>query len=217
MTKFERHQEVSGAQARQQLANAALLVAYIHGQPGGWYGIASGSIDGFPADYAIVHAIPGNIVPHPIRAFFIDGDEDQSALEELEEIRQAVADEHGYEELPLVATLTDEEIAAAEVKVRDAWGERGNLYGTIGDVPVRSIRGNVEVMETGELNGKTVQPGMLLSEEGNENGFVYSDSEILLWNGSPWERSDQAEWLKELCAGVSDLDFCDWDAVVEAV
>ena len=107
-------------QYRQQLVNCALLVAYVHGQPGGWYGIAQGSADGFPCDYAIIHDNPGNLECHPIRAFYLAGGE--SDLEELEYARKAVA-EYRDGELPLVTTLAPEEIQSSIDAVREAWAE----------------------------------------------------------------------------------------------
>ena len=120
-SKYERHQEVSRIQARQKLANCAMLAAYIHGQPGGWYGIAAGHIDGFANDYAIVHCEPGNLAMHPIRAFYLGGEE--SELQELEEVRTAVKNYNEWDELPLVTTLTAEEIEAAAAAVREAISE----------------------------------------------------------------------------------------------
>ncbi len=115
---FQRHQEVSRIQARTKLVNCALLVAYVYGQPGGWYAIADGHIDGFSNDYALVHSNPGDTSAHPIKAFYLDGSE--SELYDLKEHRQAVKEYHDYDELPLVTTLTKEEITAAVEAVREA-------------------------------------------------------------------------------------------------
>jgi hypothetical protein len=116
---YDRHQKVSRLQARQKLSNCALLVAYIHGQPGGWYGIASGHVDGFANDYAYVHSNPGDIQVHPIRAFFIEGTENADELAELDQICAAVAEYHDSDR-PLIATFTGEEKEAALVAVRQA-------------------------------------------------------------------------------------------------
>lgn len=123
MDKYERHRQIEREQSRQQLKNCALLLAYVHGLPGGWYGIASGHIDGFRSDYALIHSHPGNLELHPIRAFYLDGAED--CLDELEDIRRAVKDYHHLDELPPVTTLTAEEKTAALQAVREAFEESG--------------------------------------------------------------------------------------------
>lgn len=117
-SKYKQHRKTDLALDRQKLRNCALLCAYAFGSAPGWYGIAHGSIEGFPADYAVINSVPGNIELHQVRAFYLLGNEDY--LDELEEIRQAVADYHNDDELPLVTTLTADEIEAARLKVREA-------------------------------------------------------------------------------------------------
>jgi hypothetical protein len=121
VAEYEYHRKIDAAQARQQLQNCALLVAYVYGQASGWYGIASGHIDGFQSDYAIIHVNPGDFAMHRIHAFYLAGTEEEYMVE-LEVIRQACAEEN-ESELPLVATLTPEEIQHAVEAVRAAWSE----------------------------------------------------------------------------------------------
>lgn len=122
--KYTRHQEIAREQARQQLQNCALLCAYVYGQPGGWYAIVKGSIDGFAADYAMVHSNPGDFAVHPVRALFTESEAEKVEYAEgLAEIQQAVQEEHRMAEPPPVAVLTPEEIAAATAAVREALDE----------------------------------------------------------------------------------------------
>lgn len=121
LSRFQRHQEVSRIQAHTKLVNCALLVAYTAGKPGGWYAVAAGHIDGFSNNYALIHSNPGNMAVHPVRAFCLAGTE--SELYELEEHRAAVKQYNDMDELPLVATLTAEEIEAAKNAVREAWAD----------------------------------------------------------------------------------------------
>lgn len=119
--KYTRHQEVARAQSHQKLQNCALLCAYVHGLPGGWYAVVDSHIDGFRSDYALIHSNVGDFECHPVRAFYLAGGED--CMEELEEIRAAVQAAHKMDELPLVATLTEEEKEAARLSVREALEE----------------------------------------------------------------------------------------------
>jgi hypothetical protein len=118
--KFRRHREVAAAQAETELVNCALLCLYKYGQCGGWYAVASGHIDGFRADYALVLSNPGDFACHPVRAFYAASAEELvEYATDLQECRQAVADNHGGE-LPLVEVLSQEEVSAAVAKVREA-------------------------------------------------------------------------------------------------
>jgi hypothetical protein len=134
------------------LSNCALLLAYVYGEPGGWYAICRSHIDGFPCDYALIHSNPGDLEIHAVRAFYLDGTE--VGTDELDAIRKAVSTYNRSDEPP-VTTLTEEEIDAAAAAVRAAREEE--------------------------------------------------------------EPEDPADWLQELCRGGSDLAFCNWEAVVEAV
>lgn len=116
---YTRSQEVSRLQAEQKVQNCALLLAYVYGSPGGWYGIVKSSIDGFSSDYALISSNVGDWECHPAQVFCVTGDED--AREELEEIRQAVKESFEMDELPMVATLTEEEIQAAKQNVKEAF------------------------------------------------------------------------------------------------
>ena len=120
-SKYDHHRKTAQAQADQQLENCALLCAYVHGSPSGWYGIVDSHIDGFRSDYAMVHSNPGNFESHPVRAFYVLGTEDY--MEELEEIRALVKEAHHMAELPLVTTLTAEEKEDARLAVREALEE----------------------------------------------------------------------------------------------
>ena len=119
MTNYKRHQEVKEAQERTQLVNCALLAAYIYGQPGGWYCVCSGHIDGFRSDYALVHSNPGDLECHRIRSVYLDGSELPEYQAELDEILDAQAKQNDGER-PLVATVTAEEKAATLAALRDA-------------------------------------------------------------------------------------------------
>lgn len=116
---FKRHQEVKEAQQQTRLANCALLAAYIYGQPGGWYCICSGHIDGFRSDYALVHSMPGDLECHKIRAVYLDGSELPEYTAELEEILDAQAAKNGGDR-PLVTTVTEEEKCLTLQALREA-------------------------------------------------------------------------------------------------
>lgn len=122
--QYERQQQVSREQDRQKLANCALLCAYVFGQPGGWYVIADGNIDGFNSDYALIHSNPGDLCCHHVRAIYAESDATaKEYADEIEEIRTAVAKEIHMEELPLVAVLTADEIELARKAVMEALAE----------------------------------------------------------------------------------------------
>ena len=118
MTNYKRHQEVKEAQEHTQLTNCALLAAYIYGQPGGWYCVCSGHIDGFRSDYALVHSNPGNLECHQIRSLYLDGSESEYHTE-LNDILDAQAKQNDGER-PLVTTVTAEEKSATLAALRDA-------------------------------------------------------------------------------------------------
>lgn len=133
MTNYKRHQEVKDSQEHTQLVNCALLAAYIYGQPGGWYFVCSGHIEGFKSDYALVHSNPGDIECHRVRTVCLAGDELPEYQGELDEILNTQAAQYDGEK-PLVCTVTDEEkqatlaalreaAEAAEVKDVEAWLE----------------------------------------------------------------------------------------------
>ena len=122
--KYDRHKETANALAHQQLQNCALLCAYVYGSAPGWYAVVDCHIDGFRADYAMVHDNAGDFENHPVRAFYLIGNETESgALGELEEIRAAVKKTFAMDEPPLVEILTTEEKEAARLAVREALDE----------------------------------------------------------------------------------------------
>ena len=122
--QYERQREVARLQERQKLVNCALLCAYIFGEPGGWYVIADGDIDGFNSDYALIHSNPGDLCCHKVRAIYAEDEATAAEYnDEIEEIRVAVAEERRMEELPLVAILTAEEIEQARKAVHEALDE----------------------------------------------------------------------------------------------
>ena len=121
-TKYERHRQIAREQERTKLQNCALLCAYVWGDAPGWYGVVSGHIDGFRSDYAMVHSNPGDFEHHPVRAFYIVGNETElEYMADLDKIRSVVAKCHYMDDLPLVATLTEGEKEAARLAVRSAW------------------------------------------------------------------------------------------------
>lgn len=157
MGYYERHKQVAREQERQMFQNCALLCAYVYGQSGGWYMVASGHVDGFRSDYALVQSCAGNIACHQVRALYAATAQELSEYaEEIGDICDAVTEARGgMEYRPLVAVLTAEEIERARQAVAEALAE--------GD--------------TGDIVGR----------------------------------------LRELCAGVSDLGLCDWEAVAAAL
>lgn len=123
MTTFERHQQVAREQEQTNLVNCALLAAYIYGNPGGWYCICDGHIDGFRNDYAVVHSNPGNLACHSIRVVCLDGSELPEYQAELDEI---LNDQAAHGEKPMVATVTLEERQATLQVLREA-AEEANV------------------------------------------------------------------------------------------
>lgn len=207
-----RSQEVSRLQAEQKVQNCALLLAYVSGSPGGWYGIVKSSIDGFSSDYALISSNVGEWECHPAQVFCVTGDED--AREELEEIRQAVKESFEMDELPMVATLTEEEIQAAKQNVKEAWTEYSANLGSIDGLPVKIDGDEIEALKGGYLNGESVSRGDYLDREGGKEGArCYTLDEV-----QPLTEEDLAEWLEELCSkSSSDLSYCNWEAVAETV
>lgn len=114
MTNYKRHQEVKAAQEHTQLVNCALLAAYIYGQPGGWYCVCSGHIDGFRGDYALINSNPGDLECHQIRSVYLDGSELPKYQAELDEVLDT------QDERPLVAVVTAEEKEATLAALREA-------------------------------------------------------------------------------------------------
>lgn len=119
MTNYKRHQEVKDALEHTQLSNCALLAAYIYGQPGGWYFICDGHIDGFRSDYAVVYSNPGDIECHRVRTVCLAGDELPEFHSELEEILDAQAAQNDGDK-PLTCTVTAEEKTATLAALREA-------------------------------------------------------------------------------------------------
>jgi len=119
MNNYKRHQEVKDAQEHTQLVNCALLAAYIYGQPGGWYFVCSGQIDGFKSDYALVHSNPGDIECHRVRTVCLAGDELPEYQAELDEILNAQAAQNDGEK-PTICTVTAEEKTATLAALREA-------------------------------------------------------------------------------------------------
>ncbi len=145
------------------------------------------------------HWNPGNFEAHPVRAFYVTGEETE--LSELEAIRGVV--HRAFGELPPVATLTTEEKEAARMAVRQAWENYAS--GRIDGVLVRSDEAGIEALESGTLNGgERVAKGDMLDE--------------LAVRLMPLTTEDKEAWLEKLCDGVaSDLIGTDWAAVAEAV
>lgn len=203
-SKFEHHREIERQQEQQQLQNCALLCAYVYGQPGGWYAVAKGSIDGFASDYALVHSNPGNFANHSVRAIFAESAEEaKEYAEDLAEIQQAVQEANGMEEPPAVAVLAEEEKKAALGAVREAWGNYAS--GRIDGVLVRRGEAGIEALESGTLNGgERVAKGDMLDDAADRL--------------APLTEDDLVEWLRDLCGGApSDLAFTDWSLVAQAV
>ena len=119
MKNQNRHEEVNQVQAYTKLTNCALLAAYVYGQPGGWYCVCSGHVDGFRNDYALIHSVPGNLDAHNIRVVCLAGAEFPEFQGELDEVLAAQAEQNNGKR-PLVMTITAEEKAAALQALREA-------------------------------------------------------------------------------------------------
>lgn len=103
--------EIKTEAEQQELQNAALLCAYVFGAPGGWYGVAKGSIDGVRSDYALIHSDVSRFASREIVEFLLTGDETE--LADLDAIREAVKEDQGMDALPGVRMLTFADVAAA--------------------------------------------------------------------------------------------------------
>lgn len=118
------------------------------------------------------------------------------------------------DELPMVATLTEEEIQAAKQNVKAAWTEYSGNLGSIDGIPVKIDGDEIEALKGGYLNGESVSRGDYLDHEGGKEGArCYTLAEV-----QPLTEEDLAEWLEELCSkSGSDLSYCNWEAVAETV
>ena len=108
--------EIKTEAEQQELQNAALLCAYVFGAPGGWYGVAKGSVGGVRSDYALIHSDVSRFASREIVEFLLTGDETE--LADLDAIREAVKEDQGMDALPGVRMLTFADVAAAVKLVR---------------------------------------------------------------------------------------------------